>query len=229
MGHETFSPSCYLQESVLRLGSNLSLLEHWAASNWQYLDEHDLDLGSSDPLLLPDGLVFQSGKAGVGYLLSAASLGGTGTGPLYQAQVCGLTDVSDGGAVYYAGVIYVACSDGLRALKLDASSRTFSALPGWKPIPDAIGPPIIAGGLVWVTGWRTATLYGLGLQTGQAVVTEPTPSMDHFATPSASDGELFLATGQTVDAYTIVNPASTGIRRSLGDRRGEDRILPAHR
>jgi hypothetical protein len=31
--------------------------------------------------------------------------------------------------------------------------------------------------------------------------------MEHFATPAASDGKLFLATRDTVEAYTIANPA----------------------
>jgi hypothetical protein len=30
--------------------------------------------------------------------------------------------------------------------------------------------------------------------------------MEHFISPSASDGKLLLATGQTVEAYTIANP-----------------------
>jgi hypothetical protein len=30
--------------------------------------------------------------------------------------------------------------------------------------------------------------------------------MEHFATPAASDGKVFLATGQTIEAYTVANP-----------------------
>jgi hypothetical protein len=66
---------------------------------------------------------------------------------------------------------------------------------------------MVAGGLVWATDWNNGVLYGLNPQTGQPVVRQSTPSMAHFATPSASDGKLFLATGQTVEAYTIANPA----------------------
>jgi hypothetical protein len=39
-------------------------------------------------------------------------------------------------------------------------------------------------------------------------VSQSAPAMAHFTTPTASDGKLFLATGQTVEAYTIANPAS---------------------
>ena len=193
------------QESVLKFDSSLDLLDHTAPSNWQYLDTYDLDLGSSAPVLLPDGLVFQIGKQGVGYLLSAAGLGGTGASPAFQHQVCG---ESRGGAVYYGGVIYVTCSDGLRALALNAGAPSFSAVGTWQTNPAINGPPIVAGGLVWATDWNSGALYGLDPQTGQAVVKQTTPAMEHFTTPAASDGKLFLATGHTVEAYTIANPGS---------------------
>ena len=193
------------QESVLKLDSSMDLLDHWAPSNWQSLDGGDVDLGSSEPVLLPNALVFQIGKQGVGYLLSASHLGGTGASPAYQSQVC---SGSWGGAVYYSGIIYVTCSSGLRALALNASAPSFSTVAGWHVNSAINGPPIVAGGLVWATDWNGATLYGLDPQTGQAVVSDSTPSMEHFATPAASDGKLFLATGHTVEAFTIASPAA---------------------
>ncbi len=191
------------QESVLKLDPNMNLLDHWAPSTWQNLDSGDVDLGSSAPLLLPGGLVFQIGKQGHGYLLSASSLGGTGATPLQDTPVCG---GSWGGAVYSGGIIYVTCSTGLRALALNPAGPSFSALSTWQVITAVNGPPMVAGGLVWATDWSNGALYGLNPQTGQAVVRQSTPSMAHFATPSASDGKLFLATGQTVEAYAIANP-----------------------
>lgn len=196
------------QESVLKLDPDMNLLDHWAPSTWQNLDSSDADLGSSAPLLLPGGLVFQIGKQGIGYLLSASNLGGTGGNPQSQGPVCG---GSWGGAVYDAGIIYVTCSTGLRALALNASAPSFSALAGWQVNSTVNGPPIVAGGLVWATDWNHSALYGLNPQTGQAVVRQSTPSMEHFTTPSASDGKLFLATGNTVEAYIIANPAMAPI------------------
>jgi hypothetical protein len=194
------------QESVLKLDASMNLLDHWAPSTWQSLDSGDVDLGSGAPLLLPGGLVFQIGKQGVGYLLAASGLGGTGTAPLYQASVCG---GSWGGAVYNGGIIYVTCSSGLRALALNSGSNTFAPVSGWQVSSSVNGPPIVAGGLVWATDWNNGTLYGLNPQTGQPVVRQFTPAMEHFTTPSASDGKLFLATGNTVEAYTIANPVPT--------------------
>ncbi len=197
------------QESVLRLGPALNLLDYWAPSDWQSLDSSDLDLGSSEPVLLPGNLVFEIGKQGVGYLLSASHLGGEGAAPAYQAKVC---SGSWGGGVYSNGVIYVTCSDGLRALTLNAAAPSFSALAGWQVTSSAAGPPTVAGGLVWATNAGTnngTTLYGFNPQTGQATVKQAIPSTEHFASPSASDGKLFLATGPTVEAYTIANAVTT--------------------
>ncbi|MBV9193334.1 MAG: PQQ-binding-like beta-propeller repeat protein [Solirubrobacterales bacterium] len=195
------------QESVLKLGPSLALLDNWAPSNWQQLDSSDTDIGSSAPILLPNNLVFEIGKGGLGYLLSASHLGGVGAAPAYPPQqVC---SGSWGGGVYSGGVIYVSCSDGLHALALNASAPSYSPLASWHVPSSANGPPTVAGGLVWATDWNNAKLYGFNLQTGAAAVTQPTPAMVHFATPSASDGKLFLATGPTVEAYTIANPVST--------------------
>jgi outer membrane protein assembly factor BamB len=190
------------QESVLELAPSLALNAWWAPSNWAALDSGDADLGSTEPLLLPDGLVFQIGKAGVGYLLDAGRLGGTGAAPAFQASVCA---GSFGGAIYYGGVIYVACSDGLRALALNPAAPSFAPLTTWHTPSAVNGPPIESGGLIWATDWNSGRLYGLNPQTGQAAVTQSTPAMEHFITPSASDGKLFLGAGNTVEAYRVAN------------------------
>jgi polyvinyl alcohol dehydrogenase (cytochrome) len=198
------------QESVLKLGQSLNLLDYWAPSDWQSLDSSDADLGSSEPLLLPDNLVFEIGKQGIGFLLNASNLGHEGATPAYQAQVC---SGSWGGAIYDNGIIYVTCSDGLRALALNTSAPSFSTLGGWHVTSSVDGPPTIAGNLVWATDAGTndgSTLYGLNLQTGQAVVKQTTPATVHFASPSASDGKLFLATDHTVEAYTIATALAPG-------------------
>ncbi|MGA2010453.1 MAG: DUF4082 domain-containing protein, partial [Solirubrobacteraceae bacterium] len=192
------------QESVLQLDTNLNLVQSWGPSNWAYLDDNDIDLGSGQPLLLPDGLVFAVGKAGEGYLLSESDLGGLDAAPLFGLQVCGDAPyTSFGGAVYYDGIIYVPCRDGLRALALNTTTQTFAPVAGWTVTADANGPPVVAGGLVWASGWTSAQLFGLNPQTGAVVVDQTTPAMNHFATPSASDGLLFFGAGQTVEAYTL--------------------------
>ena len=204
------SPASFgYQNSVLRLDSNLHLKDYWAPANWSALDANDLDVGASMPVLLPDGLVFQIGKGGDGYLLSAAKLGGEGGTPVYQATVCG---ASKGGGIYHRGVLYVVCNsgrtaagNGLHALSLDTTGRRFSALPGWRIPPGALGPPILAGGLVWSAGWRNGILYGLDPATGAVRFSANLGGFEHFATPSAGGGRLFVANRDRVTAFRIAH------------------------
>jgi len=171
-------------------------IDSFAPSSWAQDSANDADLGSVAAQLLPGGLAYQGGKNGNGYLVNTAHLGGIG-GELYSAPVCN----SFGADAYANGVIYVACTGGVRALSLDAAHARFSAL--WHGPSDASGPPIVAAGLVWVTAPGGGLLYGLDPQSGAVRVRQGTPAMEHFSTPAASDGRLFLATGDTVQAYTI--------------------------
>jgi hypothetical protein len=207
------SSSFDFQESVIKLDSNLSVLDHWAPSNWASLDSSDADLGSSMPVLLPGGLVFEIGKAGVGYLLSASSLGGTGAAPVYQASVCG---GSFGGGIYVNGVIYVSCSNGMHALSLNSTARTFAALPGWTVNASAIGPPMFAGGLIWSAGTNNGVLYALAPGSGATRYSDSLGSFEHFTTASAGGGRLFVADGSKVTAIRIATaPAATATRTAL--------------
>jgi outer membrane protein assembly factor BamB len=182
-----------------KLNAALVELDYWAPASWATDSANDRDLGSVATLLLPDDLAYQGSKNGNGYLLNAASLGHIG-GEVYSAPVCD----SFGSDVYANGIIYVACADGLRALSLDLGSHTFGKL--WAGPASANGPPIIAGGLIWVTAYFNGVLYGLDPQSGAVVVNQQVPAMEHFVTPSASDGKLFLATGEAVEAFTIAAP-----------------------
>jgi outer membrane protein assembly factor BamB len=190
-----------LQESVVELDPTLNVLDHWTPTNWKTLDDNDTDLGSMEPLQVPGGMLFVNGKDGVGRLISATALGTTGQ--VFSAPVC-----SSGGAfgapLYRGGTIYVPCAGGLTAVSVAANSQTFTATPGFSAPSGASGPPIFAGGLVWSTGWRsTNILYGLDPATGAVRYQQNMGTFDHFATPSAGGGRLFVAAGSKVSALTI--------------------------
>jgi outer membrane protein assembly factor BamB len=199
-------------DSVLRLTPTLQLLEAWAPVEWQHLDEADTDLGSSEPVLLPGGHLFQIGKQGVGVLLRADALGGTGGKPVAELAVC-VGAGSWGGGIYvpaatYAGTLYVTCSDGLHAISvsgLGGPEPTIGTASGWTIEANAVGPPIFAGGLVWVASWETGagTLYGLDPHTGAVRFEEQLGTFMHFSTPSAGGGRLFVAADTEVTAFTI--------------------------
>ena len=222
-GNESGSGNFDFSESVIKLDSNLNMLDWWAPSDWASLDSSDTDLGSSMPVLLPGGLVFEIGKQGVGILLDASNLGHTGAAPVYSASVC---PGSWGGGIYYNGVIYVTCSDGMHALKLDTTNGSFTALSTWTVDPNAVGPPIEAAGLIWAGGANTGPvnsgfLYALDPSTGAERFTANVTGQETFATPSAAGGLLFVAnqtasSGDQVTAFRIANtpppsPTSTAL------------------
>jgi outer membrane protein assembly factor BamB len=174
--------------------------------NWEEESNNDLDLSSSGAELLPGGLLFQAGKDGVGYLIDEATMESDAPA-VYSHEVCAKHG-SFGGDAYAKDVIYIACTNGTQALAYDESARTFT--PMWQGPSDAFGPPIVSGGLVWVVatgGFHGGgeTLYGLDPSTGAPTYTEtlPSPVTDHFASPSAAGGRLFVSTGCSVTAYQI--------------------------
>lgn len=179
---------------------------------WMQDSNSDADLGSAGPELLPSGVIFQAGKNGTGYLVDEARMS-FGAPALYSAEVCSSAG-SFGGDAYAAGIVYVACTNGVQALSYDQAAHTFAPL--WQGPGDAFGPPILSGGLVWVlaTGGfhgGGAKLYGLDPTTGDPTYTEtlPSPIADHFASPSAAGGRLFVATGSSVSAYLLGLPVVT--------------------
>jgi hypothetical protein len=132
---------------------------------------------------------------------------GSGAAAVYSHQVCG-GQGSFGGDSYSNGVIYLPCTNGTQALSYDASAKTFTPL--WQGPSDAFGSPIVSGGLIWTlaTGGFSGggtKLYGLEPSTGKPRYTEtlPSPVADHFASPSAAGGRVFVATGSTVSAFQI--------------------------
>jgi len=204
-----------LQESVVELDATLNVLDHWTPPNWAALDANDTDLGSMEPLQVPGNMLFVNGKDGVGRLIAASALGTTGQ--VFSGQVC-----SSGGAfgapLLHAGVIYVPCMGGLTAVSLAANDQSFTAASGLSAPSGAAGPPIFAGGLVWSTGWRsTNLLYGLDPASGAVRYQQTMGTFDHFATPSAGGGRLFVAAGPKVSALTIASfppGTATGLRAS---------------
>jgi len=202
-------------DSIVELNSSMSLIGNFEPESWLFDSNHDGDLSSSGPELLPGGLMFQAGKNEMGYLIDEATMG-TGAPAVFSQKVCkGKVEGegSFGGDAYSAGTIYVPCEDGIRALTYNQVARTFSLL--WHGPAEATGPPIVAGGLVWVLSGKFlegegTKLYGLDPSTGvpRFAETLPSPVVDHFGSPSAAGGRVFVATGSSVTAYQIADLAT---------------------
>ncbi len=92
-------------ESALKLdpASGLKLIDWFTPSNWSAMDEADLDLSSSGPMLIPGtSLIAGGGKTGVLYVLNTANLGketSTDSGVVQEFTIT--SDEIRGGPVYW--------------------------------------------------------------------------------------------------------------------------------
>jgi outer membrane protein assembly factor BamB len=183
--------------SIIKLSPALVELDHFAPTTWASDSASDADLGSTGPSLLANSLIFQAGKNGTGYLVNASALGGIG-GQKFQAPLCR----DFGGNAYRAPVVYVACTDGVRAVQITGTTANPSFTVLWHSTVAA-GTPIIAGNVVWASSsnFGGTTLYGLDASTGGTVATLAVGTMDHFNTPTVANDRLLIATTNRVLAF----------------------------
>src|ERR1700760_4125707 len=185
-GSET-STSFDDSDSVTALSPGLHRTGVFAPSSWHPDNDNDLDLGSTQPALLPDGMLLADGKSGTAYLVSAARLGGVG-GQVDQAQVC----PAFGTAAVQGSVVYEPCEQGGLAAVSTAGSKIRVQ---WRGPENAWGSPVIGGGAVWVTDWKAGTLYELDQATGgiRASLGLGTP-LPHFSSLSMAGHRAYLGT-----------------------------------
>ncbi|MGO9342374.1 MAG: PQQ-binding-like beta-propeller repeat protein [Acidimicrobiales bacterium] len=184
-------------DSVFELTDRMSLEQYFAPSSWASDNASDLDLGSTSPALLPDGMVLEVGKSGIGYLLRETSLGGI-DGEVASTQVC--PGVADGGDVVSGSVVYVPCASGVTAVAVSASPPALSVR--WTTSSASSGPPILAGGLLWSID-RDATLWAIDPSNGDSAFHFSLgDEANHFPTPSVGDGQLFAPAADQVIAFS---------------------------
>ncbi len=195
----SFSSSVFdFGDAVIKLSPSLQRLDWFAPSNWVDLNNADADLGSVGPSLLDSKTIFQIGKDGVGYLVNASHLGGFG-GHLFSSKVC---NAAFGGTAYRAPYLYVPCTDGLVALRVNlGASRSFTI--AWKGPTFHAEPPILAGGAVWLIDRNGGDLYGLNATSGQTIFRFHLGAAVHFSTPSSGDGEIFVAAGNKILSFIV--------------------------
>ena len=194
-------------DSVLRLSPALKLLGYFTPRTFAHLNQADLDLGSTAPLPLPGGFVFQIGKEGVGYLLRAASLGGIGH-PVASGSVC---SGAYGADAYGGGLVFVPCTNGLVALRPGSHgfSRVWSR-DGW----DA-GPPAVGGGAVLSVDESGARLDVFSAATGRRLASVPLGAVPHFDAPALAPGLVLVDAGNRVKAFALVGQAAAGRAKTL--------------
>ena len=183
--------------TVLRLSPQLKLLDYFAPRDWADMNRRDADLGSTGPALLDNGLVLQIGKTGIGYLLRSDGLGKIG-GEIMSASLC--AGGAYGGAAHSGSMAYVACRDGLYAVRVQA--QAFNVM--WRGPQFSAGAPVITDDAVWTLDDGTSSLYAFNPQDGSVLFRAPAGQASnppHFLSPAAAGGRIFQSRGRTIAAY----------------------------
>jgi len=191
---EATSGSWDHSDAVLRLSATLQLEDGFAPATWPQDNAADADLGSTGPLLLPNGWVFAAGKSGQGYLLHAGALGGV-DGQAWAGVICS----AYGGAAALGTSLFVPCADGLRQAQLDPAGQLTL---GWQAPRQISGSPIVGGHTVYALDPH-GTLYALDSATGAVRASMAIGPTSRFATPTLAGDQVLIGTLTGVSAVTI--------------------------
>ncbi len=172
-------------DSVLELAGG-TLVDSFSPTSWQDDNANDRDLGSQGPALVGDRWVFIAGKSGTAYVLRQGHLGGIG-GQVSSADIC----PSFGGAAVSGDVVYVPCTDGLRAVRI-GSDGTMHVL--WHADGAVTGSPVVGGGRVWALDPAGGILHALDPVTGRSGAEVEVGVASRFATPAIRGAELVVPT-----------------------------------
>jgi outer membrane protein assembly factor BamB len=195
-GNSASSTTYDYGNSVVRLNPALKLIDSFAPSDWADLNATDGDLGTTQPVLLPNHRVFQVGKHGIGYLLDVNHLGGIG-GELFQGDVChGST--AYGGVAHDGNTLFVACSNGV--VEVIVSGDRFKT--GWSAGLSTPGPTVVTKTTVWTMATGPGRLIALDRATGNQLAAEYVgPAVSRFIAPTVAAGRVFIAPSRHVFTF----------------------------
>ncbi len=202
--------------------------DYWVPTNWQQLDNSDLDLGGSGPLLVdvpgatPSSLVVALGKDGNAYLLNRSNLGGI-IAPVASFHVTD-QNIMQAAATYRTNQkTYVTC----RASKFELSTLRITAtnppaiVSEWSVGPNGCGSPFVTSTdgtnnmIVWVVGTQDHNspgdqrLHGYDGATGAVVyagggVNELIPGTHSYSTTGiVARGRIYVAADNKVFAFRV--------------------------
>jgi outer membrane protein assembly factor BamB len=192
-------------EAVLALSPSLEETDSWQPADWQALDRSDTDVGSVPPaLLLDQGLIFQSGKNGQGYLLRIGGLGSVG-GEVYSGAVPAGCGGVFGGTAYAPPMVYIPCGGKVVALQVSNSPPSFSlAWQGPGERGQSVGAPIVAAGAVWYVDLNSHVV-ALDAASGAQRFSGGLPGkVAKFAGLAYGGGQVYIATPDGVAAFQLV-------------------------
>ena len=197
--------------------------DYWAPTNWQSLDNGDVDLGGSGPVILdvagatPSALVLALGKDGNAYLLDRSNLGGV-SAPVVSSHVSG-SSIIQAAATYRTSqgtyVAFRASSATLAVFRIDpANPPTITSV--WSVSRNGCGSPFVTSTdgtnnmVVWVVGASgDQRLHGYDGDTGAEIfagggANELMAGTHSYSTTGiVARGRIYVATDNKVYAFRV--------------------------
>jgi outer membrane protein assembly factor BamB len=197
--------------------------DYWAPTNWLQLDQGDVDLGATGPLLVdvpgatPSHLVVAMGKDEYAHLLNRDNLGGI-SAPIAEARES-FSYIFGAAASYRTNqgtyVALRAAGDTLRTFRITATSPPTIA-SGWSASRTGCGSPFVTSTdgtnnmIVWVVGTEgDQQLHGYDGDTGAVVyggggANEVMAGTHSYSTTGiVARGRIYVATDNKVYAFKL--------------------------
>ncbi len=199
--------------------------DYWAPNNWKSLDNGDIDIGGSGPLLVdvpgatPSKLVVSLGKDGNAYLLNRGNLGGV-SNPVAQSHVSSSEIIQAAATYRTSSGTYVAFRDSntnLTAFRINPTNPP-TITSAWSVNQSGRGSPFVTStdGInnvtVWVVGAEgDRRLHGYDGDTGNAVyagggANELMTGARRYNTGIAARGRIYIANDNKVYAFALSTP-----------------------
>jgi hypothetical protein len=218
------------QEAIVRLtpGPEFSqaTTDYFAPTDWPTLDDGDVDLGGSGPVLVevpgasPSKLAVALGKDGKVYLIDRAHMGGVSaaTATLQASPNSIITAASAYPTAQGANVVFRAQGQGcpagqsgdLTAVRITATTPPHLQI-AWCANQGGRGSPIVtttdghSESIVWTSGSEQSNfLRAFNGDTGAVIFTQtgtPTGSFNRFISPIVAKGRVYIAGTTGVYAF----------------------------
>jgi hypothetical protein len=172
--------------TVLELDANAKVVDSFAPTDWAANNQGDVGLGSQGVALIGTKWAVLGGKSGPVYVLRQGDLGGIG-GQVDVRNICR----SFGGAAVNRNVVYLPCTDGVRAVRVDDAGKLHVV---WHASESITGSPVIGGGRIWVLDTNNGILHSLDPATGRSVGHVDVGVANRFATPALYGADVIVPT-----------------------------------
>ena len=221
-------------EAILHFQSNLVLTNggtnYWAPTNWHDLDNGDLDLGGSGPVLVdvpganPEQLLMALGKDGNAYLLNRTNLGGI-TSAVASAHVAN-SSIIQAAATYRTALgtyVVFANANNLYALYIIATNPP-AISNAWHAAENGRGSPFVTSTdgtnkvIVWGIGSENdQRLHAFDADTGTNIfkgggTNELMTGTRRFNTGIVARGRIYVANDNQVYAFQVPGQTVTSIQ-----------------